>query len=85
MAPLSLAMPPPLCSALALPSSFRSLPALVSKAGAASVFASAGAFSTTYYADKVAEFDALDGPSERARLSITDDFLGRAVEPAEHG
>lgn len=45
---------------------------------------SAGDFRTTYYEDKVTEFDALDGRSERARLSITDDFLGRAVEPADH-
>lgn len=42
--------------------------------------ASAGDFRTTYYQDKVAEFDALDGEADRVRLSITDDFLGRPVE-----
>ncbi|MBL8776378.1 MAG: phytanoyl-CoA dioxygenase family protein [Acidimicrobiales bacterium] len=42
--------------------------------------ASAGDFRTTYYEDKVAEFDALDGDADRVRLSITDDFLGRPVE-----
>jgi hypothetical protein len=42
--------------------------------------ASAGDFRTTYYQDKVAEFDALDGAADRVRLSITDDFLGRPVE-----
>lgn len=46
--------------------------------------ASAGDFRSTYYQDKVAEFDGLDGPAERVRLSITDDFLGRPVEPAGH-
>lgn len=42
--------------------------------------ASAGDFRTTYYQDKVAEFDALGGDADRVRLSITDDFLGRPVE-----
>lgn len=46
--------------------------------------ASAGDFRTTYYEDKLAEFDAIGDGSERVRLSITDDFLGRAVEPADH-
>jgi len=49
--------------------------------------ASAGDFRATYYQDKVAEFgglatDASTGAAERVRLSITDDFLGRPVEPA---
>mgnify|MGYP000885623130 CR=1 FL=1 len=47
--------------------------------------ASAGDFRTTYYADKVAEFDALDGAGDRVRLSITDDFLGRPVEAPPAG
>ena len=41
--------------------------------------ASAGDFRTTYYQDKVAEFDGLEGAAERVRLSITDDFLGKPV------
>ncbi len=41
--------------------------------------ASAGDFRTTYYEDKEATFDGLDGEGDRARLSITDDFLGRPV------
>jgi hypothetical protein len=40
---------------------------------------SAGDFRTTYYEDKVAEFDGLDGAADRVRLSITDDFLGKPV------
>ncbi len=47
--------------------------------------ASAGDFRTTYYQDKVAEFDALDGAGDRVRLSITDDFLGRPVEAPRAG
>lgn len=45
--------------------------------------ASAGDFRSTYYDDKRAEFDALDGSGgsgETVRLSIADDFLGRPVE-----
>ena len=41
--------------------------------------ASAGDFRTTYYEDKQATFAGLDGDADRARLSITDDFLGRPV------
>jgi ectoine hydroxylase-related dioxygenase (phytanoyl-CoA dioxygenase family) len=41
--------------------------------------ASAGDFRTTYYEDKEAELAGLDGDGDRARLSITDDFLGRPV------
>ena len=41
--------------------------------------ASAGDFRTTYYEDKRSEF-ASTNESDRARLSITDDFLGRPVE-----
>lgn len=41
--------------------------------------ASAGDFRRTYYEDKQAEFAGLDGVADRARLSITDDFLGRPV------
>ena len=41
--------------------------------------ASAGDFRTTYYEDKQATFAGLDGEADRARLSITDDFLGRPV------
>ena len=40
---------------------------------------SAGDFRTTYYEDKQATFAGLDGDADRARLSITDDFLGRPV------
>ena len=43
--------------------------------------AAAGDFRTTYYHDKRAEFDGLDGDADRVRLSITDDFLGRPVAP----
>jgi hypothetical protein len=43
--------------------------------------ASAGDFRTTYYEDKEATFADLDGEGDRARLSITDDFLGRPVTP----
>lgn len=37
----------------------------------------------TYYADKAAELEASDGTfgGERVRISISDDFLGRPVEP----
>lgn len=45
--------------------------------------ASAGDFRSTYYDDKRAEFDALDGSGgsgETVRLSIADDFLGRPVD-----
>lgn len=41
--------------------------------------ASAGDFRDTYYEDKQATFAGLDGEADRARLSITDDFLGRPV------
>jgi 2-aminoethylphosphonate dioxygenase len=41
--------------------------------------ASAGDFRTTYYADKQTTFAGLEGEADRARLSITDDFLGRPV------
>ena len=41
--------------------------------------ASAGDFRSTYYQDKQATFAGLDGAADRARLSITDDFLGRPV------
>lgn len=41
--------------------------------------ASAGDFRATYYEDKQATFAGLDGEADRARLSITDDFLGRPV------
>jgi ectoine hydroxylase-related dioxygenase (phytanoyl-CoA dioxygenase family) len=41
--------------------------------------ASAGDFRSTYYEDKEATFAGLDGEADRARLSITDDFLGRPV------
>ena len=41
--------------------------------------ASAGDFRTTYYEDKHATFAGLEGDADRARLSITDDFLGRPV------
>jgi len=41
--------------------------------------ASAGDFRTTYYQDKQATFAGLGGAADRARLSITDDFLGRPV------
>ena len=41
--------------------------------------ASAGDFRTTYYEDKQATFARLAGDGDRARLSITDDFLGRPV------
>jgi hypothetical protein len=41
--------------------------------------ASAGDFRTTYYEDKQATFDGIEGEADRARLSITDDFLGRPV------
>jgi ectoine hydroxylase-related dioxygenase (phytanoyl-CoA dioxygenase family) len=41
--------------------------------------ASAGDFRATYYEDKHATFASLDGGADRARLSITDDFLGRPV------
>ena len=41
--------------------------------------ASAGDFRATYYEDKQATFAGLDGAGDRARLSITDDFLGRPV------
>ena len=41
---------------------------------------SAGDFRTTYYEDKRAEFDDLDGEGETVRLSIADDFLGRPVD-----
>lgn len=40
---------------------------------------SAGDFRTTYYEDKQATLAGLDGDADRARLSITDDFLGRPV------
>lgn len=45
--------------------------------------ASAGDFRATYYADKEAEFASADSTfgGERVRLSISDDFLGRPVEP----
>ncbi|HYF46564.1 MAG TPA: phytanoyl-CoA dioxygenase family protein [Acidimicrobiales bacterium] len=43
--------------------------------------ASAGDVRATYYADKRATFAALDDAGDRARLSITDDFLGRPVAP----
>ena len=42
--------------------------------------ASAGDFRTTYYEDKRAELDRLDGEAATVRLSIADDFLGRPVE-----
>lgn len=42
--------------------------------------ASAGDFRTTYYEDKRAELDTLDGEAATVRLSIADDFLGRPVE-----
>lgn len=45
--------------------------------------ASAGDFRATYYDDKRSEFDATGTGSDRVRLSITDDFLGRPVEPAD--
>ena len=41
--------------------------------------ASAGDFRTTYYEDKQATFASLNDGTDRARLSITDDFLGRPV------
>lgn len=41
--------------------------------------ASAGDHRTTYYEDKQATFAGLEDGRERARLSITDDFLGRPV------
>lgn len=41
--------------------------------------AAAGDFRTTYYEDKQATFAGLGGEADRARLSITDDFLGRPV------
>ena len=41
--------------------------------------ASAGDFRATYYEDKLREFDQVEG-SDRVRLSITDDFLGRPVD-----
>lgn len=41
--------------------------------------ASAGDFRSTYYEDKRATFAGLGGAADRARLSITDDFLGRPV------
>jgi hypothetical protein len=41
--------------------------------------ASAGDFRATYYEDKQATFAALGDAGDRARLSITDDFLGRPV------
>jgi ectoine hydroxylase-related dioxygenase (phytanoyl-CoA dioxygenase family) len=48
--------------------------------------ASAGDFRTTYYEDKRAELDQALSPespgTQRVRLSITDDFLGRPVESA---
>jgi ectoine hydroxylase-related dioxygenase (phytanoyl-CoA dioxygenase family) len=43
--------------------------------------ASAGDFRTTYYDDKLATFEGVE-EGDRARLSITDDFLGRPVEAA---
>ncbi len=44
---------------------------------------SEGDFRDRYYADKDAEFAAADGTfgGDRVRLSISDDFLGRPVEP----
>jgi ectoine hydroxylase-related dioxygenase (phytanoyl-CoA dioxygenase family) len=42
--------------------------------------ASAGDFRTTYYEDKRGEFDRTHDGSDRVRLSITDDFLGRPVD-----
>ncbi len=41
--------------------------------------AAAGDFRATYYEDKLAAFAGLEGDGDRARLSITDDFLGRPV------
>ncbi len=41
--------------------------------------AATGDFRATYYEDKQATFAGLDGEGDRARLSITDDFLGRPV------
>jgi ectoine hydroxylase-related dioxygenase (phytanoyl-CoA dioxygenase family) len=41
--------------------------------------ASAGDVRSTYYEDKGQLFAGLDGGSDRARLSVTDDFLGRPV------
>ncbi len=41
--------------------------------------ASAGDLRSTYYDDKAATFATLDGSGDRARLSVTDDFLGRPV------
>jgi hypothetical protein len=41
--------------------------------------ASAGDVRSTYYEDKQAMFAGLDGDADRARLSVTDDFLGRPV------
>jgi ectoine hydroxylase-related dioxygenase (phytanoyl-CoA dioxygenase family) len=41
--------------------------------------ASAGDFRTSYYDDKLATFEGVE-EGDRARLSITDDFLGRPVD-----
>ena len=43
--------------------------------------ASAGDFRTTYYDDKLATFEGVE-EGDRARLSITDDFLGKPVDPS---
>jgi hypothetical protein len=47
--------------------------------------ASRGDFRATYYADKTAELAASDGTfgSERVRISVNDDFLGRPVSKAD--